>query len=142
MQWAADKYGMPKPGSSDDSDLPLIMDELYARATGKIVLANLGLDDLDHYFLSLDPIKLTPYTLVDIDEIRKDILNTRTRGYSINDKEYMTGVISIGAPIMNLQTKSVVGAVSLDFPSKDYSLDDIENSIFPCCSPWPRKPRT
>ncbi len=50
MQWAADKYGMPKPGSSDDSDLPLIMDELYARATGKIVLANLGLDDLDHYF--------------------------------------------------------------------------------------------
>ncbi len=106
--------------------LPLIMDELYARAMGKIVLANLAPDGLEHYFAGLAPRKLTPHTLVDIDEIRKDIRNTRTRGYSINDKEYMTGVISIGAPMMNLQTKSVVGAVSLDFPSKEYTLDAIE----------------
>ena len=106
--------------------LPLIMDELYARAMGKIVLANVEPDELEHYFASLAPRRLTPQTLVDIEEIRKDIRNTRTRGYSINDREYMTGVISIGAPMMNLQTKSVVGAVSLDFPSKEYSLEAIE----------------
>jgi IclR family pca regulon transcriptional regulator len=106
--------------------LPLIMDELYARAMGKIVLANLGSDDLEHYFSTLAPTKLTPYTLVEIDAIRKDIRQTRTRGYSINDREYMTGVISIGAPMMNLQTKSVVGAVSLDFPSNEYTLESIE----------------
>jgi DNA-binding IclR family transcriptional regulator len=106
--------------------LPLIMDELYARAMGKIVLANLEPDDLEQYFSTLEPKKLTPYTLVDIDEIRKDIRKTKTRGYSINNMEYMTGVISIGAPMMNLTTQSVVGSVSLDFPSKDYPLEAIE----------------
>lgn len=107
--------------------LPLIMDELYARAMGKIVLANLDPAALEQYFSTLEPKKLTPYTLVDIDEIRKDIRKTKTRGYSINDREYITGVISIGAPMMNLTTRSVVGAVSLDFPSKEYSLASIEN---------------
>jgi DNA-binding IclR family transcriptional regulator len=106
--------------------LPLIMDELYARAMGKIVLANLDSAALDSYFSTLEPIRMTPRTLVDIQDIKADIKATKTRGYSINNMEYIAGVISIGAPMMNLTTKSVVGAVSLDFPSKDYPLESIE----------------
>ncbi|MCA1792673.1 MAG: IclR family transcriptional regulator [Desulfobacteraceae bacterium] len=106
--------------------LPLIMDELYARAMGKIVLANLDPAALDSYFATLAPVKMTPHTLVDIEDIKADITATKTRGYSINHMEYITGVISIGAPMMNLTTKSVVGSVSLDFPSKDYPLEAIE----------------
>ncbi len=106
--------------------LPLIMDELYARAMGKIVLANLNEADLEQYFSTVQPTKMTPDTLVDIDAIKKDIDQTRARGYSINNKEYIPGIISVGAPMMNLQTKTVSGAVSLDFPAKEYSIDAIE----------------
>jgi DNA-binding IclR family transcriptional regulator len=106
--------------------LPLIMDELYARAMGKIILANLSRTDLDHYFSTVEPVRLTPDTLVEIDEIKADIQETKTRGYSINNKEYIQGIISIGAPMMNLQTRTVAGAVSLDFPAKEYTLAAIE----------------
>lgn len=106
--------------------LPLIMDELYARAMGKIILANLAQADLEQYFSILKPEKLTPDTLVDLDEIKADIQETKNRGYSINNKEYVPGIISIGAPMMNYQTRTVAGAVSLDFPAKEYSLEAIE----------------
>ncbi|HKJ98696.1 MAG TPA: IclR family transcriptional regulator [Desulfotignum sp.] len=106
--------------------LPLIMDELYARAMGKIILANFKKSDLDRYFSILKPEKLTPDTLVDIDDIKADIQETKSRGYSINNKEYVPGIISIGAPMMNYQTRTVAGAVSLDFPAREYSLAAIE----------------
>lgn len=109
--------------------LPQVMGELYARAMGKIVLAHLDQASLDQYLSTLKPVKMTPYTLVDIEEIKADIEQTKLRGYSINNKEYVGGLISIGAPMMNLNTKSLVGAVSLDFPEKEYSLEAIENQF-------------
>lgn len=107
--------------------LPLIMDELYARAMGKIVLAHMDNDELETYLSTIRPTKMAPNTLIEIDDIRQNIFETKERGYSVNEEEYIKGIISVGAPMMNFQTKSVVGAVSLDFPSKEYSLAQIES---------------
>ncbi|MCP4627546.1 MAG: hypothetical protein GY850_29130 [bacterium] len=49
----------------------------------------------------------------DKEKILKDIKLTRNRGYSINDEEYVEGLICIGAPLMNFRENTVVGAVSL-----------------------------
>lgn len=106
--------------------LPLIMDELYARAMGKVVLAHLSEEELDLYLSDVRPQKMAPNTRIDIDDIREDIVETKNRGYSVNDEEYIKGIISIGAPMMNFHTKSIVGAISLDFPAKEYSLQQIE----------------
>ncbi|MGD2185105.1 MAG: IclR family transcriptional regulator [Desulfobacterales bacterium] len=105
--------------------LPVIMDELYARALGKAILAKLEPNELSNILKKIPIKKLTPNTLVDIEEILKDIELTRMRGYSINNEEYVEGLISIGAPLMNFRKKSIVGAVSLDFPASEYSLDSI-----------------
>ena len=105
--------------------LPLIMDELYARAMGKAVLANLERNELFNILEKIQLKKLTPNTISDKDEIRKDIELTRHRGYSINNEEYVEGLICIGAPLTNYREKTVVGAVSLDFSTSEYSLDTI-----------------
>ncbi|MBW2178079.1 MAG: IclR family transcriptional regulator C-terminal domain-containing protein, partial [Deltaproteobacteria bacterium] len=72
--------------------------------------------------------KLTPNTLPSKQKIRKDIELTRNRGYSINNEEYVEGLICIGAPVTNYREKTIVGAVSLDFPTSEYSLDMIRKN--------------
>jgi IclR family pca regulon transcriptional regulator len=101
------------------------MDELYARAMGKAILANLDPADLTNILAEIQIKKLTPSTLLDKEDILKDIELTRNRGYSINNEEYVEGLICIGAPLMNFRENTVVGAVSLDFPTSEFSLDSI-----------------
>ncbi len=109
--------------------LPMLMDELYARAMGKVVLAHFTQPELSGYFESARIEALTENTITDMEAIRKEIAETRNRGYSINNEEYIQGIISVGAPIMNLQKKSVVGSVSLDFPATEYSIEYIQQNF-------------
>ncbi len=109
--------------------LPVIMDELYARAMGKAILAKLDSAELSDFLKNIQIKQHTPDTLPDKEAILKDIELTRNRGYSINNKEYVEGLICIGAPLMNFRTQKVVGAVSLDFPSSEYSLDSIKQNF-------------
>ena len=109
--------------------LPLVMDELSARALGKAVLANLKPTELSDFLSRAKPKKLTPFTLVDKKEILRDIELTRNRGYSINNQEYLEGLVCIGAPLINYNKNRVIGAVSLDFPSSEYTLDDIQRNF-------------
>jgi len=106
--------------------LPLIMEELYARAMGKAVLAKLSTVEVTNIIKKTRVTKHTPNTLLSEEEILKDIEVTRTRGYSINNEEYVEGLICIGAPLMDLRENAVVGAVSLDFPTSEYSIDSIK----------------
>ena len=101
------------------------MKELYARAMGKAVLANLSTTEVNNIIKKTRITKHTANTLLSKKEILKDIETTRTRGYSINNEEYVGGLICIGAPLMNLRENAVVGAVSLDFPTSEYALDSI-----------------
>ena len=109
--------------------LPMVMDELYARAMGKAVLAHFTEAELSGYFESARIEELTENTITDIEAIRKEIDKTRSRGYSINNEEYLMGIISVGAPIMNFQKRSVAGSVSLDFPATEYSIDYIQHNF-------------
>jgi IclR family pca regulon transcriptional regulator len=106
--------------------LPVIMDELYARAMGKAVLANLERKELSSIIERIKITKLTPKTLSSRSEILKDIELTRNRGYSINNEEYVEGLICIGAPVVNYRRKTTVGAVSLDFPTAEFSVKIIQ----------------
>ncbi len=108
--------------------LPVIMDELYARAMGKAVLASLDPVELEHLLDNVQIRKLTSSTLSNKKTILKDIDLTRKRGYSINNEEYVEGLICIGAPVTNYREKTIVGAVSLDFPTSEYSLDTIQRN--------------
>ncbi len=109
--------------------LPVIMDELYARAMGKAILAKFDQAELHEILEKIQIKKLTPNTLVDKEKILKDIELTRVRGYSINNEEYVEGLICLGAPLMNFREKRIVGAVSLDFPTSEYSLDSIKRNF-------------
>lgn len=108
--------------------LPPVMEDLYARALGKAVLAHISESDLSRYLDGITMKMLTPKTLVGREVLFADLNLTRGRGYSINNEEYMIGLICIGAPLINYQTKSVMGAVSLDFLSSEQSVESIQKN--------------
>ena len=108
--------------------LPLLMEDLHARALGKAILANLGEKDLSGFLKPLRLKRLTPKTITSKDELMKELVATRNRGYSINNEEYLLGLVCIGAPLINFNTQAVAGAVSLDFPAAEFPLGIIERN--------------
>ena len=106
--------------------LPLVMHYLHARAMGKAVLSRLDDAALEHYLDQMVLNKRTPKTLTTREEFFVDLELTRTRGYSFNNEEYVTGLICMGAPLMNYQTNTVIGAISFDFPAAGHSIESIE----------------
>jgi IclR family pca regulon transcriptional regulator len=108
--------------------LPLVMKDLHARAMGKAILANMNNEDLSAFLKNINLRKLTPNTIVDPKVLLKDLEVSKGRGYSINNEEYVKGLICIGAPVINYNTNNVKGAVSLDFPASEYSLEIIEGN--------------
>jgi len=108
--------------------LPLLMDDLHARALGKAVLANLEREELEAFMKSLRLTKLTPKTIMKKEDLLNDLKATRNRGYSVNNEEYLLGLVCIGAPLINYNTKATAGAVSLDFPAAEFPLSIIERN--------------
>jgi IclR family pca regulon transcriptional regulator len=106
---------------------PLASQDLYARAMGKAILAQFNKTELFSFLNSVPRVKHTANTLVKKKDLLAEMEAIRNRGYSINNEEYLIGLVCIGAPLMNFKTKSVVGAISFDFPTSEYSLKVIES---------------
>jgi IclR family pca regulon transcriptional regulator len=109
--------------------LPLVMTDLHARAMGKAVLANLDPSELSGFLKKVTRKKLTTRTIIKKDDLLIDLETTKKRWYSINNEEYVGGLICIGAPLKNFNSQDIAGAVSLDFPASEYSLDSIERNF-------------
>jgi len=99
---------------------------LHYLATGKAALAFL---DQEERLAMVDRLTLEPKTGRTITS-RKDLLadleRTRQRGYSLNDEEFIPGLIAIGAPIFNLHASRVIGGVSFDTSTSRFSMPEFE----------------
>ena len=107
---------------------PLVSKDLYARAMGKAVLSQFSQDELQAFFNNVTMTKHTSKTNIDRKKIIAELEIVRNRGYSINNEEFMQGLICIGTPLINYRSKSVEGAISFDFPSTTESVDSIERN--------------
>jgi DNA-binding IclR family transcriptional regulator len=104
---------------------PLACEDLHARATGKAVLSRMDQGDLESYLAKAPYKKFTPNTIDQADILLQQIEEARNRGYSINNEEYFQGLICIGAPLINFQTKKVTGAISFDLPASEYTTESL-----------------
>jgi IclR family acetate operon transcriptional repressor len=69
---------------------------LHSFAAGKALLANMSGEVLDAYFATSTRTRFTPATLVDADDLRRDIAETRRRGYAISREEHTVGIVGMG----------------------------------------------
>jgi DNA-binding IclR family transcriptional regulator len=105
---------------------PLRSETIYARATGKVVLANIPSHQYADYILKTRLVAKTANTITNKDELDSELNIIKKRGYALANEEYIPGLNAIAAPLINFRKNKVIGAVSFDFPSLDFSIDFIE----------------
>lgn len=88
----------------------------YCVASGKALLAALGLDAdaLQALLGVLQP--HTPNTVTDIAALQTELARTRVRGWAENREEWRLGVCGLGAPVFNARGEPVA-AIGMSVPS-------------------------
>jgi len=88
---------------------------LHNTSIGKAYLSTLSEDALKQVVDRILLVEKTEKTIVDKNQLFSEIEKTRHRGYAMCVEEYLPGLITIGAPLINLSTGTGLGGVSFDF---------------------------
>lgn len=96
---------------------------LYCTGLGKAILSRSDDSLLKSVMLSSPLEKFTQATIVDYEEMRKELFAARERGYAIDNMEHEYGVKCVAVPITDYKGR-VNGAISVSGPSLRFT-DDI-----------------
>lgn len=102
----------------------------YCTAAGKVQLAYMTDEELDHYIPGKELKRYTPNTIVDKEEFRNHLAAIAEQGYAVDNEELDAGVRCVGAPIRDY-TRRIIGAVSISGPSMRFTDERIEQELIP-----------
>jgi IclR family pca regulon transcriptional regulator len=92
----------------------------HATSTGRVLLAGVSEDRLQHYFESARLEALTERTVTDVAKLRALIDESRRAGYSVVEDELAYGVIALAVPVLD-QQRRVVAALNSSSHSRRIS---------------------
>jgi len=107
-------------------DLPIVETGLHCTALGKAALAFIPEQEMQTIVDGMNLVKKSKKTLIKKAGLLADLAKARKRGYALNDEEYVLGLVSIGAPLTNSESKRAIGAISFTFSTSEYSLEKME----------------
>jgi DNA-binding IclR family transcriptional regulator len=89
---------------------------LYCTSLGKAILANMDDDRRkEEIYASIQFTPVTPRTFTNVARLKRDLIQTREQGFSLEDEEAVVGARCIGAAITGADGK-VLGAISVSGP--------------------------
>jgi DNA-binding IclR family transcriptional regulator len=89
---------------------------LYASAHSKMLLAGLDDGELQEYLRLTDLTPLTPFTIVDAEQLTAEVTRIRKQGYAVSRQEVNLDVTGIAAPILGPAGR-IIGCLSVTAPS-------------------------
>lgn len=96
---------------------------LHCTAIGKLFLAYLPERQRETLVSTLELRQFTPNTIVAADALEVELAEICTKGLSIDNEEYIAGVVCIAAPIFNAKGEVQAG-VAIQSPAARMSADD------------------
>jgi len=84
----------------------------YCSAIGKACLAFLDEKALNAYLSRVKLISFTPSTIISKKQLQGELMETKERGYSVDQEEAVQGLACLGAPIFDREGK-VAGSISI-----------------------------
>lgn len=102
-------------------------DFIHCSGLGKAIMAYLPEDEMLAVVNRVHSIQRTVKSITNKDALLEDLKKTKKRGYAINDEEYVIGGITIATPFFSQGMGSPVGAVSFDFSTAQYSVEQAES---------------
>jgi len=88
----------------------------YSSGLGKAILANLPKEEFSRLFNQITFQRFTPNTIVDPILFEHELARIREQGYSIDNAEYVEGILCLGAPVFS-HRGTVVAAISIAAPA-------------------------
>jgi DNA-binding IclR family transcriptional regulator len=102
----------------------------YCTAAGKVQIAHMTDEELDHFLTSKEMKRYTNNTITDRDVLKKQLKTIAEEGYAIDNEELDIGVKCVSAPIRDY-TRRIIGAVSISGPSMRFPDERITNELIP-----------
>jgi DNA-binding IclR family transcriptional regulator len=103
-------------------------DPLYCTAMGKSLLA-FQPEDLRNSIVSRLHLKrLTPHTITNLDELRRELDRTHERGYSLADEEHEPGIRTVAVPVLDSRGRAAA-ALCITAPAFRVSLDELTHHV-------------
>ena len=87
----------------------------YCTGVGKVLLADMPVEQLDKMFKTIEFHKLTKKTIIDPELLKDHLVQVKGNGYAMDVEEIEIGLVCVAAPIKNHSGK-VVAAISLSGP--------------------------
>ncbi|MFK7836356.1 MAG: HTH-type transcriptional regulator BhcR [Sulfitobacter sp.] len=104
---------------------PGTLSAMHASGIGKALLAQMDADRLTRTMAARQLEAFTQHTLTDLDALRADLSEVRSRGYAIDAEEKNLGMRCIAAPVFDQNAEAVAG-ISVSGPVSRVSLQDTE----------------
>ncbi|HEX7927114.1 MAG TPA: IclR family transcriptional regulator, partial [bacterium] len=102
----------------------------HASSLGKVLLAYFPEPEIDEFLRSADLKPVTPNTVIDPAEFRRNLQEIRALGYALDNEELELGLRCVAAPISD-HTGAVVASVSVSAPANRLSMADAANKLAP-----------
>ncbi|MGH3263375.1 MAG: IclR family transcriptional regulator domain-containing protein [Trebonia sp.] len=102
----------------------------HATSMGRVLLAGLSDDELEHFLAFAKLERYLPHTATDADTLRERVLRARTDGFAIVDQELEEGLIAVAVPIHD-RVGRVVAAVNLSTNVARYNSDSVRAELLP-----------
>lgn len=98
----------------------------HCTASGKMYLSSLNDGHLKSYLRAAPFEARTVRTLTTAKEIRREVARTRERGFSVDDEEFMDGMVAVAVPIDDGRGR-FLSALAFHAPTQRLSLTEAEN---------------
>ena len=93
----------------------------HATAAGKLYLANLKMPQRNRLIGELELSALTEKTITDPDELREEAQTIARRGYSLDNEEFLLGMVAVAVPV-NDSNSRMVAALAVHAPKVRMSI--------------------
>jgi DNA-binding IclR family transcriptional regulator len=94
---------------------------LYAVSAGKIVLAELGANELSRYLARVTFAPVTPYTVRFTSRLKNEIQKVKATGFAYSREEFTLGITAIATAVRS--EAKFHGAINLAVPTARFTSD-------------------
>jgi IclR family pca regulon transcriptional regulator len=87
----------------------------FCASMGRVLVAGLEEADLDAWLAHCRPVRHTPHTVTDLQQLRRIVAEVRTQRYAYVEQELELGLCSIAVPVLNRDGR-VIAALNASMP--------------------------
>ena len=102
--------------------------DAHTTAMGKVLLAHLPADTIDHYLLHVPLSRRTQYSLTDPQVLRNELEKIRVAAYATDQQESEIGIACVAAPVYRADG-SVMVAISVSGPNERLQLKGLDTTL-------------